>query len=178
LPIFNPMYECTCGRDPAVSLSSGKIAHLQRHPYMQQGAGGVSPPWSALGMRTRNAKMQRITLADAVCEPRRADARRSFWACVCASKNSFFAGRRSYTNTRAGGVSPPWNALRMWNRNAEVHRIAVADAVCEPRRADARRSWLSVRLPLNSAYLLPHSAGVGHHGGLTPAAPVCRFRCR
>jgi hypothetical protein len=25
-------------------------------------------------------------------------------------------------------------------------------------------------LPLNSAHLLPHSAGVGHHGGLTPAA--------
>ena len=44
--------------------------------------------------------------------PRRAHARRSFSACVCASKKPFFAGRQSHRNTRAGGVSSPWETKR------------------------------------------------------------------
>jgi hypothetical protein len=40
--------------------------------------------------------------------------------------------------TRSGGVSPPWNTLRMGTLNGQIHRIAVADAVCNPRRAEAR----------------------------------------
>jgi hypothetical protein len=31
--------------------------------------------------------------------------------------------------TRSGGVSQPWSALRIRIRNAEIHRIALADAV-------------------------------------------------
>jgi hypothetical protein len=40
--------------------------------------------------------------------------------------------------TKSGGVSPPWNTLRMRTRNGQIHRIAVADAVCNPRRAEVR----------------------------------------
>jgi hypothetical protein len=30
---------------------------------------------------------------------------------------------------RAGGVSPPWHALRTRDPNAEIHRVPLADAV-------------------------------------------------
>jgi hypothetical protein len=66
------------GRKPPVgklSLSSARIALLQRRPYMQPRAGGVSPPWRALRLWTRNAEIHRIAPADAVCKPRRADVR-------------------------------------------------------------------------------------------------------
>jgi hypothetical protein len=82
-------------------------------------------------VHVRGAGRKRGPLQLRYSHPRRADARRSSWACVCASKNSFFAGRRSHTNTRAGGVSPPWNTLRMRTRNGQIHRFAVADAVCK-----------------------------------------------
>jgi hypothetical protein len=62
--------------------------------------------------------------------------------------------------------------VRQLPNTARLSRHSVH--ITHPRRADARRSCLSVPvLPLNSAYLLPHSAGVGHHGGLTPAALDC-----
>jgi hypothetical protein len=144
-----------------VSFSSARIAHLQRRPYMQPRAGGVSPPWNTLRMRTRNGQIHRIAAADAVSKPRRvdargaalkrlpsqrryshprrADARRS---CECAfvhrTNPLFFRHTVVVTAPGAGDVSPPWNTFRMRTRNGQIHRIAVADAVCNPRRAEVR----------------------------------------
>jgi hypothetical protein len=39
-------------------------------------AGGVSPPWDVLGMRTRNAEIQRVAVANVVSDQRRANAGR------------------------------------------------------------------------------------------------------
>jgi hypothetical protein len=39
-------------------------------------AGGVSPPWDVLGMRTRNAEIQRVAVATVVSDQQRADAGR------------------------------------------------------------------------------------------------------
>jgi hypothetical protein len=75
-------------------------------------AGGVSPPWDALGMRTRNVETQRVAVANAVSDQRRANA-----------------GRRTEPS-------------------------AIATALPNPRRADARRSWLSARSPPNNATAL------------------------
>jgi hypothetical protein len=108
-----------------------------------------------------------FTLRRSCRRPRRAYARR-LWICVCATQKSPFlrhtvvvaapgAGGvsprgklslssariallqwRPYTRSGAGGVSPPWNTLRMRTRNGQIHRIAVADAVCNPRQAEVR----------------------------------------
>ena len=77
------------------------------------------------------------TLATALPDPRRADVRRS-WECAFLNRtNRFFADKRSQLNTRAGGVSPPWDVLGMRTRNAEIQRVAVAIVVCDQRQADA-----------------------------------------
>ena len=39
-------------------------------------AGGVSPPWDVLGMRSRNAEIQRVAVATVVSDQRRANASR------------------------------------------------------------------------------------------------------
>jgi hypothetical protein len=39
-------------------------------------AGGVSPPWDVLGMRSRNAEIQRVAVANVVSDQRRANASR------------------------------------------------------------------------------------------------------
>jgi hypothetical protein len=49
----------------------------------------------------------------------------------------------------------------MRTRNGQTHRIAVADAVCNPRRADVRGADESAR----NCNRVAHT-----HGGLTPAA--------
>jgi hypothetical protein len=91
-------YQCSVR---PVSFSSAKIAHLQRRPYMQPRAGGVSPPWQS-------------------------------------STGENPSATASVHATKSGGRKPPWNTLRMRTRNGQIHRIAVADAVCKPRRADVR----------------------------------------
>jgi hypothetical protein len=77
--------------------------------------------------------------------PRRAHARRSFSACVCASKKPFFAGRHSHRNTRAGGVSSPWCVLGMRTCLRKSGALPLQTRFVHPRRANARRSWLPVR---------------------------------
>jgi hypothetical protein len=39
---------------------------------------------------------------------------------------------RTSCSQERGGVSPPWSALRTRVRDAEIHRIAVAHAICKP----------------------------------------------
>jgi hypothetical protein len=106
------------------------------------GAAGVSQPWRTIGSCVVNVITPRkpLAVAGAVTEPRRADARRSFWARVCASKKSFFADERALCNARAGGVSPPWYVLGMRTRLRESHALPLQTRFAHPRRADARRS--------------------------------------
>ena len=115
-------------------------------------------------VHVRGAGRKRAPLQLRYSHPRRADARRSFWACVCASeKSSLFRQTVVVTAPRAGGVSPPWNArmcVPQLPNTARLSRHSVH--ITHPRRADARRSCLSVPLPLNSACLLPHTACVRH----------------
>jgi hypothetical protein len=166
--------------------------HGERTPFTAPGAGGVSPPWDLLGMRTRNGQNHRIATADAVCnpqradgrhccssvrllpandpflqhaigitQPRRADARRS---CGCAfvhrkNRHSF---RRTIVATApgAGGVSPPWDLLGMRTRNGQNHRIATADGVCAPQRADGGHCCSRVRLLPGNDPFLQHAIGI------------------
>jgi hypothetical protein len=90
--------------------------------------------------------------------PRRADARCSCEWAFAHRKNRFFARRRPYTNTGAGGVSPPWylynasaTAIRTYTVGGLPNKGACvcANVFRHPRRADARRSWLCVRYSLN-----------------------------
>jgi hypothetical protein len=141
------------------------------------GAAGVSQPWRTIGSCVVNVITPRkpLAVAGAVTEPRRADARRSFWARVCASKKSFFADERALCNARAGGVSPPWYVLGMRTRLRESHALPLQTRFAHPRRADARRSWLRVRQPLDNVRFSRHSIRLPNHGGLTPAALACVF---
>ena len=50
---------------------------------------------------------------------------------LCSGNAKSPAGVHS-RNTGAGGVSPPWSALRRRTRNPEIQRIAVPDAVSYP----------------------------------------------
>jgi hypothetical protein len=77
----------------------------------------------------------------------------------CESETHTAAGV-SRMQPRAGGVSPPWSAVRIRARNAESHRMAVADAITEPRRAHARRSWLRIRQSPNITRLSPASVRI------------------
>jgi hypothetical protein len=63
--------------------------------------------------------------------------------------------------------------MQAWN--AEMQRIAIADAVCEPRRADTRRSLLRARYFPHDVRFSRHGFRFTGHGGLTPAAPSCVF---
>ena len=92
-------------------------------------------------------------------ELRRADARRCCEWAFAHRKNRFIARRRPYTNTRAGGVSPPWylfNASSMAIRTNTVGGLPNKGAcVCanvfrHPRRVDTRRSRLDARLRIAS----------------------------
>jgi hypothetical protein len=85
------------------------------------------------------------------------------------------AHRRRYVAhaTRSGGVSPPWSAVRVRARNAESHRMAVADAVRKNHRGlTSRRSRLCVRPSANIIRFPSATVRATHHGGLTPAALV------
>jgi hypothetical protein len=94
--------------------TSQKSVFADRRAHRNTRAGGVSPPWrqSACELETGNS---------AHCHCRRGlhthggltpAALVSVRLCsensAGASKKSFFAGKRSHRNTRAGGVSPPW----------------------------------------------------------------------
>jgi hypothetical protein len=84
--------------------------------------------------------------------PRRADARRSRGRAFVHRKNRFFAEGRSHCSTRAGGVSPPWSALDMPARNADIQRIVVADTVCNARWAnDSHRPFNDSDFPVADA---------------------------
>jgi hypothetical protein len=107
-----------------------KNASLRRHSGMQGGAAGVSQPWLASRVCKSEIAARRLRRPFAstkrrckcVTEPRRADARRSCEWAFAHRKNRFFARRRPYTNTRAGGVSPPWLGNRVcMGDSAHVH---------------------------------------------------------
>jgi hypothetical protein len=97
----------------------------------------------------------------------------------CIAKIVFSPTNVRNCNTRAGGVSPPWDVLGMRTRNAEIQRVAVATwfptsgrltpvserkrpqlqlRYSHPRRAHARRSWLCIRQSPNITRLSPDGA--------------------
>jgi hypothetical protein len=90
-------------------------------------AGGVSPPWDVLGMRTRNVETQRVAVANAVSDrrrandgrqtepsaiatalpnPRRADAPSLLIACVRQSLNKLGSRGTSRLWHTHGGLTP------------------------------------------------------------------------
>jgi hypothetical protein len=67
------------GRKPPVGYKTPlqiATAFLQQSARGQPGATGVSPPWDVLGMRTRNAEIQRVAVANVVSDQRQVDAGR------------------------------------------------------------------------------------------------------
>jgi hypothetical protein len=96
--------------------------------------------------------------------------------CVCASQKAVFHGRTIAQQSRAGGVSPPWNGLRACARETRKFiALPLQTRFTNPRRAHARRSSPSVCRSPNDARFSRYSVGVTNHGGLTPAAPVRPF---
>jgi len=89
-------------------------------------------------------------------------------------ENRYFVGRRSQRNTRAGGVSQPWQLSTRMHRRSAHTPSAVRDDLVEaplqvryphPRRADARRSCFRTRR------VSPNVCGIGVAGALpTPTA--------
>jgi hypothetical protein len=57
---------------------------------------------------------------------------------LCNAKIAIPPAHGRCSSARSGGRKPPWNTFRMRTRNGQIHRIAVADAVCNPRRAEVR----------------------------------------
>jgi hypothetical protein len=120
-------------RKPAVAEEACwwmEDASLRRHSGMQGGAAGVSQSWLASRVCKSETATRRLRRPFAstkrrckcVTEPRRADARRSCEWAFAHRKNRFFARRHPYTNTRAGGVSPPWLGNRVcMGDSAHVH---------------------------------------------------------
>jgi folate-dependent phosphoribosylglycinamide formyltransferase PurN len=138
------------GLTPAalVNLRSctAKIVFWPANVRTATGAGGVSPPWDVLGMRTRNVETQRVAVANAVSDqrqagvgrwtkasaiatalpnPRRADARRSS-ECAFLHRKNRFSPANVRTAPGARGVSPPWCGSRLCsgkrNHSAKITR--------------------------------------------------------
>ncbi len=81
--------------------------------------------------------------------PRRAYARRSLWACVCASQKSLFRRQTSALQHKSGGRQPPVvtintnvTATRTYTVGGPANNCACvcANVFPHPRRAHARRS--------------------------------------
>jgi hypothetical protein len=80
-------HRCNCvththgGLTPA-ALVNVRFVHRKnrffagKHSHCNVRAGGVNPPWDVLGMRTRNAEIQRVAVATVVSDQRRANAGR------------------------------------------------------------------------------------------------------
>jgi hypothetical protein len=80
--------------------------------------------------------------------PRRADARRSCERAFVHRKNRFFADTRAHCETRAGGVSPPWETRRRCKaqprirddmRGCNLERLALASRGAGARMCGAKR---------------------------------------
>jgi hypothetical protein len=95
--------------------------------------------------------------------PRRADDRRSCERAFVHRKRRHFAGDRAPCKApRAGGVSPPWGAVRMRARNGKSRTLPLQTRFAHPRRAGDCRSRLPIRSSPNSARLLSHDRRFTH----------------
>jgi hypothetical protein len=84
----------------------------------------------------------------------------------CIANIVFSPADTSHTNTRAGGVSPPWNALSACELEApKFVALELQTGFTNPRRAYARRSRL--RQPPNTT-AANHSAPTQERGGVSP----------
>jgi hypothetical protein len=105
------------------------IAHQRRYACVQPRAAGVSQPWFRKRACSSNTAIvahgrpadRPYTNAVAVTLPnsRRAYARRSLWACVCASQKSFFRRQTFALQHKSGGRQPPVATI---NTNATAIR--------------------------------------------------------
>jgi hypothetical protein len=135
-------------RQPAVVVK--RFAPAKRHRTFAtirvrpSRAAGVSQPWGTIRSCVVNVITPRkpIAIAGAIPVPRRANARRSRERAFVHRECRYFSGDRR----RAPGairVSQPWGTIRSCVVNVITSRkpIAIAGAVTDPPRADARRSW-------------------------------------
>jgi hypothetical protein len=88
-------------------------------------------------------------------------------------ENRFLTGRRPHRNTRAGGVSPPWEHCTRAQRLkiAESRRWYKARPFAAPLIANATAIGTHHRRPCGQARLCLCKRVSQTHGGLTPAAP-------
>jgi hypothetical protein len=97
-PQLQLRYQTHGGLTPAalVNLRSciAKIVFSPANVRTATRAGGVSPPWDVLGMRTRNVETQRVAVADVVSDRRRADACR--WTKASAIATALPNPRRAH----------------------------------------------------------------------------------
>jgi hypothetical protein len=87
------------------------------------------------------------------------------------------AGNMSRMQPGAGGVSPPWSPGRMRARNAESHRMAVADAVRKNHRGLTPAALVNVRLCVAKGVISPvtgHRAWHQERGRQPPVAQIRR----
>jgi hypothetical protein len=113
--------------------------------------------------------------------PRRADARRSFSACVCASQKSFFRRQAFVHQHKSGGRQPPVATLHA-STTTENHAkpaLVQESALCGAAQRECtgdphthpRRSGVT-------QWKRPCKCDTHTHGGLTIAAPGCVFARR
>jgi hypothetical protein len=170
------------GRKPPVGYKTPlqiATAFLQQSARGQPGAADVSQPWfekracsgntAIVAQRRPVGGLCTDTLATALPDPRRADARRS-WECAFVHRtNRFFADKRSQLNTRAGGRKPPVGC----SRYANLKRRDPARCRCQRGFRPARSRRVSLDESVRNCNCVTHT-----HGGLTPAALAGTFASR
>jgi hypothetical protein len=88
----------------------------------------------------------------------------------CESE-THIAGDMSRMQPGAGGVSPPWSAVRMRARNAESHRMAVADAVRKNHGGLTPAALVNVRLCIAKGVIFPANERRAVHQERGASAP-------
>jgi hypothetical protein len=92
----------TCVSASKNRFLAGKRSHCTK-------SGGRKPPWDVLGMRTRNAEIQCIAIADAVCKPTAGSRPPLLKTSDYSSQKPFpSSGCSLCRRQERGGVSPPW----------------------------------------------------------------------
>jgi hypothetical protein len=123
---------------PAVSRDFAEAPLQVRYPRPRRADARRS--WLCVRSSLNNIRFSRHS--DRMTEPRRADARRSCERAFVHRKNRFFADKRSRSNTRAGGVSPPWQPCTRGQR-LKITKTGAGTSVGPLRHRSTRMRWRS-----------------------------------